>query len=100
MPSNYPPNVTGNEPHLTGEIEYDKHAPFWVGADPEDSGHFMVYWARDEDPWFTPDINGWTNEEHAQDFADKLNERFAQRFEVKGRHGFCLVCGDLHGEPK
>lgn len=100
MPSNYPPNVTGSEPHLTGEVEYDKHAPFWVGRDDDDDGPFVVFYADEEVPWFgAGPANGWSHERHAQDFADRLNERWYLRFEDRGRNGFCKVCGDLHGEP-
>lgn len=100
MSSNYPPGVTGNEPAITGEIEYDAHAPFWVSDDPEHDGRFVVFFADSEDPFFTGrDDGGWTEKQHAQNFADRLNARYGLRFEDRGQHGFCRVCGDLHGEP-
>ena len=101
MSSSYPPGVTGNEPAITGRIEYDPHAPFWVGRDEDGGGphRWVIYYADDETPWFgAGETRGWTNRQHAQDFADKLNARWYLRFEDRGHHGFCRVCGDLHGE--
>ena len=98
MTGNYPPGVTGNEPHITGEVEWNHHAPFWVG-DGEYSGRFAVYFGDGEGIFFAANFGGWTNEKHAQDFADRLNERYGLRTECADENGLCRVCGDYHGEP-
>lgn len=98
MSSNYPPGVTGNEPEITGEFEWDRHTPFWV-SEGEHAGRFAVYFGDGEGMFFTANNGGWTNEKHAQDFADKLNERYGLRHEDAADDGHCRVCGDYHGEP-
>lgn len=96
MASNYPPGVSGNEPEITGNFDFDPHAPFWVGdALEDDDGSFCIYWGADEDHYF----DGFRDEGKAQVMADALNARYSLRNEVADKHGVCRICGDLHGEP-
>lgn len=96
MANNYPPGVTGNEPHLTGEIEYDPHAPFFVGDDPETDGQFAVHFGPNWEEHF---FDGFHTEKTAQFLADLLNRRWSLREPYPDDNGICRVCGDLHGEP-
>lgn len=96
MASNYPPGVTGNERHLTGEVEYDPHAPFFVGDDPETDGRFAVHFGPNWEEHF---FDGFLTEGMAQKLADILNNRWALRDENAGEDGRCRICGDYHGTP-
>jgi hypothetical protein len=97
--SNFPPGVTGSEPHLSGQIEHDPHAPFHVEGHPEDGKLWAVYFADDEDLYFTGSGNGWTDQRHAQRFADRLNAAYAFRDPDSSKGGLCRVCNDFHGQP-
>jgi hypothetical protein len=90
MASNYPPGVTGNEPEITGEIEFDPHAPFWVGDDCEFG--WSVFYRDEDDPMFTA-----RSRKEAELFAEACNSGYVFRHEIRGVGGVCRVCGDLHG---
>jgi hypothetical protein len=102
MPNGYPPGVTGNEPHITGEVEFYPHQPFWVGDDPDEDGKWAVYFEDGEGIYFTGPGTGWRTADHAQSFADRLNARYGFRecLPDHKRPGWCRICGDLIGEPE
>ncbi len=102
MGSSYPPGVTGNEPAITGEIEFDPHAPFWAGElNPGTDEGWGVFFRNEEDPMFIPPGRGqlWGKTE-AMFFAGRANARYALRDEQpRSSDGLCLVCHDFHGDP-
>lgn len=94
MPNGYPPGVTGNEPQITGEIEVDPHAPFWVGEDPEDESQFAVFYGAEEDLWW----GAWVTKDGADAFAAQLNSRWSLKEPNPDKNGQCRICGDYHDE--
>lgn len=86
---------------MTGLVEFDPHAPFWVGKDPVRTNLYVIYYADQESPMFSAGDRGqgWTDQEHAEAFARKLNGRYVARGEARGPSGVCLVCREPHGEP-
>jgi len=89
-----------SEPHLTGEVEFDPHAPFFVGGDPEIDGRFAVHFGPNWEEHF---FDGFLTESMAQKLADMLNRRWSLREENADENadenGLCRICGDLHGAP-
>jgi hypothetical protein len=114
MTSNYPPGVSGNESHLTGEYHADPHAPFdwqeWEGDDPQ--AIFWVHYQADEDPMFGP----FKTEAEAVKLAESLNNQFTYKnCDIEGTTrlepdpdmgegqptlGQCRICGDLIPVPE
>lgn len=99
MASNYPPGVTGNEPHLTGEVDFNPHMPFWIGDHPEYAKVWVVYYRDGEGLWFTdPTGKGWQAQE-AQKFAEMLNAAFPES-ECEFENHTCRICGDRDDWPE
>lgn len=90
--SNFPPGVTGNEPHLTGAVEFDPHQPFWVGDDPEIDGSCAVFMGDDEDRWF----GCFLEREDADELRDELNDRYSLKECWHGQNSDkpCHICGE------
>lgn len=105
MASNYPPGVSGAEPHLTGIMPVDYHRPFeafdyriediYSPEDGEPRYGYPIHDVRDGDPEQTVPVSAHPTFKEAEAVAHLRNrETPGCHFlvEDKGRRG-CLVCG-------
>ena len=91
--SNVPPAVTGAEPQITGEPDFDPTRPFWISS--IFGGFFVEYADGEQGIRFGP----FETSRHAEVFAYQLNRSFLfEHDHQRDPEGFCVVCGDLDRE--